>query len=83
MRDERSSEVILIATGCLLLLATLVLAREETPKTATPQPLSGEVRALWVVRNTLTSQEKIEKMVESAAAAGFESSRVAEYQSAG
>ena len=30
-----------------------------------------EVRALWVVRNTLTSPEKIQKMVESAAAAGF------------
>lgn len=30
-----------------------------------------EVRALWVVRNTLTSSEKIQKMVESAASAGF------------
>jgi len=34
-------------------------------------PPPSEVRALWVVRNTLTSQEKIQKMVESAAAAGF------------
>lgn len=30
-----------------------------------------EVRALWVVRTTLTSPEKIQKMVDSAAAAGF------------
>jgi uncharacterized lipoprotein YddW (UPF0748 family) len=32
-----------------------------------------EVRALWVVRNTLNSPEKIQQMVESAAAAGFNS----------
>jgi uncharacterized lipoprotein YddW (UPF0748 family) len=34
-------------------------------------PPANEVRALWVVRNTLTSTEKIHKMVESAAQAGF------------
>src|SRR5256886_7281579 len=32
---------------------------------------TAEVRALWVVRNTLTSPEKINKMIESASAAGF------------
>jgi uncharacterized lipoprotein YddW (UPF0748 family) len=32
---------------------------------------ASEVRALWVVRNTLTSPEKIQKMVESATSAGF------------
>jgi len=31
----------------------------------------NEVRALWVVRNTLTSPEKIHSMVERASAAGF------------
>ena len=31
----------------------------------------NEVRALWVVRNTLTSPETIHRMVESAATAGF------------
>ena len=31
----------------------------------------NEVRALWVVRNTLTSPEKIHRMVESAASTGF------------
>jgi uncharacterized lipoprotein YddW (UPF0748 family) len=67
------SEAVLIAMVCLLLLATLVFAPEETPKAATSEPLavSAEVRALWVVRDTLTSQERIKKMVESAASAGF------------
>ncbi len=32
---------------------------------------ANEVRALWVVRNTLTSPEKIHSMVERASAAGF------------
>ena len=32
---------------------------------------SDEVRALWVVRTTLTSPEKIQQMVENASAAGF------------
>lgn len=32
---------------------------------------SNEVRALWVVRTTLTSPEKIQQMVENAHAAGF------------
>src|SRR5437879_1215764 len=31
----------------------------------------NEVRALWVVRTTLTSPERIHKMVESAKASGF------------
>jgi len=31
----------------------------------------NEVRALWVVRNTLTSPEKIHRMVDSGASAGF------------
>jgi len=34
-------------------------------------PRSDEVRALWVVRTTLTTPEKIRQMVESAKAAGF------------
>jgi len=32
---------------------------------------ANEVRALWVVRNTLTSPEKIHNMIERASAAGF------------
>jgi uncharacterized lipoprotein YddW (UPF0748 family) len=38
---------------------------------AQAQPPANEVRALWVVRSTLTSPEKIHKMVESAKSAGF------------
>ncbi len=43
------------------------------PDPARSQPLikTNEVRALWVVRNTLTRPEKIRTMVERAAAAGF------------
>ena len=45
----------------------LLLAQSTAPAL----PLANEVRALWVVRNTLTSPEKIHKLVESASAAGF------------
>jgi uncharacterized lipoprotein YddW (UPF0748 family) len=38
---------------------------------AQAQPPANEVRALWVVRSTLTSPEKIQKMIESAKTAGF------------
>ena len=57
------------------LLFTSLLA--GWPQSASAQPLKqtpltvGEVRALWVVRSTLISPEKIHKMVESAASAGF------------
>lgn len=36
-----------------------------------PTPPAGEVRALWVVRTTLTSPDKIKKMVEGAHRNGF------------
>ena len=39
--------------------------------TPRPSPPPGEVRALWVVRTTLTSPEKIRAMVESASVNGF------------
>lgn len=76
MKSEtrESSGTILILIGCVLVLATLVFAPEEASKaTATSRslPLSDEVRALWVVRNTLASPEKIHRMVESAKSAGF------------
>ena len=69
-----SSQTISIAIGWLLILATLVFAPAETSKAnahGQDLPVSNEVRALWVVRNTLTSPEKIHRMVESARAAGF------------
>jgi len=41
------------------------------PTPARTAPPMAEVRALWVVRTTLTSPEKIQRMVESAASNGF------------
>jgi len=43
----------------------------SAPANAQSSPKPAEVRALWVVRNTLTSPEKIRTLVNSAAAAGF------------
>jgi uncharacterized lipoprotein YddW (UPF0748 family) len=57
-----------------LLVAALLISEPHLAKsqatTQTSPPVS-EVRALWVVRTTLTSPEKIRKMVESAALSGF------------
>ena len=44
-------------------------AAAQQPLTSTQS--SQEVRALWVVRSTLTTPDKIHKMIESAAQAGF------------
>ena len=44
-------------------------AQEKTATVATPP--AGEVRALWVVRTTLTSPEKIRAMVQAAKDNGF------------
>lgn len=57
-----------------LALATIALAPGGVSSTAEHRrlpPVTAEVRALWVVRTTLTSPEKIQRMVESAASAGF------------
>lgn len=45
-------------------------AQEKTATVAAPAP-AGEVRALWVVRTTLTSPEKIRELVERAHKNGF------------
>ena len=61
-------------------LVLLLLLSCAGPSPAQEQPTStahgvtvaaGEVRALWVVRTTLTSPEKIRAMVQSAAVNGF------------
>ncbi len=54
----------------ILLLTGSVCAQE---KTATPSGLksASEIRALWVVRTSLTSPQKIQAMVNSAADNGF------------
>ncbi len=57
------------ATAGVLSAALLLVTPSRAIAQARPQ--ATEVRALWVVRSTLTSPEKIRKMVESAANAGF------------
>jgi uncharacterized lipoprotein YddW (UPF0748 family) len=53
-------------------IAARDFAQLSFPPTAVPTSIpTSEVRALWVVRNTLTSPEKIHQMVESAATSGF------------
>ncbi len=53
------------------LVVTILLADLPGAVAAQPQARENEVRALWVVRNTLTSPARIHTMVESAAQAGF------------
>ena len=42
-----------------------------TPPAPVPDPLPREVKALWVVRTTLSHPDSIRRMVERAARAGF------------
>ena len=65
-------------SGVFFFYSPAATAQDATPiptPTASPAPRPtpppGEVRALWVVRTTLTSPDKIKKMVESAQANGF------------
>ena len=55
--------------GSFLLLALPVSAQKQVPTQASDS--SAEVRALWVVRNTLTSPEKIRALVLAAKQNGF------------
>lgn len=64
--------------GATLLLAFAFLssvfihsARAQEKATTVAAPSAGEVRALWVVRTTLTSPEKIEALVKAAKENGF------------
>jgi len=58
----------LIAIASVLSALYLVMPGRADAQVSPP---ANEVRALWVVRNTLTSPEKIHQMVESAKTAGF------------
>src|SRR5438105_7317766 len=51
-------------------VAALLLLPFE-PSTIAPLRADGEVRALWVVRTTLTSASAIDVMVKQAQAGGF------------
>jgi len=59
----------------LMMLICAIVSRTQMPipmpTPARTAPPMAEVRALWVVRTTLTSPEKIQRMVESAASNGF------------
>ncbi|HWN11320.1 MAG TPA: family 10 glycosylhydrolase [Pyrinomonadaceae bacterium] len=63
---RRFSSVVLIF---ILLLAQA--SAQDSPRAITPAVKPAEVRALWVVRTTLTSPEKIRAMVQSAKDNGF------------
>jgi uncharacterized lipoprotein YddW (UPF0748 family) len=54
-----------IVTGVIVLCFSSASSIAQSPAKA------NEVRALWVVRNTLTSPERIHQLVERASAAGF------------
>ena len=61
---------LLAAVGLVVGLSVFIPAETSTAA-STPVSSSSEVRALWVVRTTLTSPEKIQQMVENSSAAGF------------
>ena len=76
--------VLFIAVAAHVLLLAAPASAQPSPAPTPPQdkpavtpappvvaPPAGEVRALWVVRTTLTSKDKIKEMVERAAAGGF------------
>ena len=63
LRIRPSHFAILFVLGC----AVLAVA----PRSFANVPESDEVRALWVVRTTLTSPEKIRQMIDAAANNGF------------
>jgi uncharacterized lipoprotein YddW (UPF0748 family) len=44
---------------------------ERPPRAVPPERTYGEVRALWVVRYTMTSEEAVKRMVDDAASAGI------------
>src|SRR5712692_7711730 len=62
------------AISLVVVTAAMALCCHEKstggPATGVPSP-TNEVRALWVVRSTLTAPEKIARMIDRAAAAGF------------
>ncbi|MGH9943296.1 MAG: glycoside hydrolase family 10 protein [Pyrinomonadaceae bacterium] len=62
------SSLILI---CLSALAGLAQDKGTSATAAAVAPPVNEVRALWVVRTTLTSPEKVRAMIKNASAAGF------------
>jgi len=59
------------APSCLAALGLACLAASSAAPTATPQNATAEVRALWVLRSSLTSPASIAALVRSAHDHGF------------
>ena len=57
--------------AAILLLGTLTPSLGQGAKSSVSPAQKNEIRALWVVRTTLTSPEKIRTMVEDASRNGF------------
>ncbi|HEY8225335.1 MAG TPA: family 10 glycosylhydrolase [Pyrinomonadaceae bacterium] len=61
-----------ISTACFVLFAIHQNnAQQPSGLSASSKPQANEIRALWVVRTTLTSPDKIKTMVNAAADNGF------------
>ena len=74
MRHLKQISIALIIVSALLLLAIIPLQQIAAPTplvTNMAAPPPNEVRALWVVREAMTSPSEVSKMVKSAKEAGF------------
>ena len=72
--EIRTSTFLCAASGFSVILCVSVVSFAQVPlttETQSTQRLHREVRALWVVRTTLTSPEKIHQLVNAAADNGF------------
>ncbi|HYJ86104.1 MAG TPA: family 10 glycosylhydrolase [Pyrinomonadaceae bacterium] len=63
--------VAVVSTTALAAFGSALLKQEKSATAVVAAASSNEVRALWVVRTTLTSPEKIRAMVEAAKSNGF------------
>jgi uncharacterized lipoprotein YddW (UPF0748 family) len=71
IKRSRALPLVTISITFLFSIFGQAGARKPASKLTLTDPQAGEVRALWVVRTTLTSPEKIRSMVSTAADNGF------------
>jgi len=72
MKKMRNRTAGLVLIGLLIAGSTpQAQTQEAPPDSARAIPILGPVRALWVVRDALTSKASIQKVVEDAAAGGI------------
>lgn len=71
--STRKIDLGMFCLAVFLLSASFAVFAQDRSTSSDPAalPPAHEIRALWVVRTTLTSTEKIRKMVESAKSGGF------------